>query len=69
MSTDYWNKVLHFNLVLQCYNQFNHLYYPKQNRDRSLRGADYIIVTGIYDSRWRAFSRSRLSANDRTNRF
>ena len=33
--------------------------------DRSFRGVDYLIVTGIYDSRWRASLRSRLSVSGR----
>ena len=31
--------------------------------DRSFRGVDDLIVTGIYDSRWRDLQRMRLPVN------
>ena len=34
--------------------------------DRSFRGVDDLIVTGIYDSRWRDLQRTRLSVNGST---
>ena len=41
----------------------NHPYYPKRNKGIDLFVVSIIIiVTGIYDSRWRASSRSRLPA-------
>ena len=46
----------------------NHPYYPKINKMVDLFVALIIrIETGIYDSRWRASSRSRLSVTDRKN--
>ena len=44
----------------------NHPYYPKRNKGINLFVVSIIIiVTGIYDSRRRASSRSRLPATGR----
>ena len=49
-----WITVLYYN---------NHPYCPNRNKGIELFVASIItIVTGIYDSRWRAFSRPRLPA-------
>ena len=41
----------------------NHPYYPNRNKGIELFVVSIItIVTGIYDSRWRVFSRPRLPA-------
>ena len=44
----------------------NHPYYPNRNKGIELFVVSIItIVTGIYDSRWRVFSRPRLPAKAR----
>ena len=42
---------------------YNHPYYPNRNKGIELFVVSIItIVTGVYDSRWRVFSRPRLPA-------
>ena len=61
---------MNINLYLlnQCKLNWTTPYYPDRNK-----GIDHfvtsiiVIVTGMYDSRWRVFLRLRLSANDRIN--
>ena len=60
-----WNKLWFVTGYISIIFNLTILIIPKEIRDRSFRGVDYLIVTGIYDSRWRASSRSRLSASGR----
>ena len=61
-------NINYITLLIAVLYYNNHPYYTNRNKGIDLFVVSIItIVTGMYDSRWRVFSRSRLSANGRIN--